>query len=507
MVYLIGAGPGDYKLITLKGLECIKKADVILYDRLASDKLLSFAREDKELIFVGKAPDNHAYSQEEINKLLVEKALEGKTIARLKGGDPFVFGRGGEEALALKEVGIYYEIIPGVTSAIAVPAYAGIPVTHRRVSSSLHIITGHEEPGKDQNTLDYQVLAKLDGTLVFLMGIKNIREICNSLMLHGQPENKPVAVIMNGTTSNQRKVFGTLKNIHEIITEQRITNPSVMVVGDVVGLSEALSWFENKPLFGKKILVTRTRQQASSLTQKIEELGGEAIEFPTIEIVHPNSFDDIDGALGEIEKYQWIIFTSVNGVNSFFQRMKKLDFDIRLLHHARLCAIGPVTAKTLEDMGFNIEYVPEVFKAEELAEGLKNKIAKGDRVLLPRADIAREILVDELNKLGAEVDNIHVYKTIIPEQSSDQLQKNLENNIDVITFTSSSTVNNFIEILGKDNLAQLSGIKLAAIGPVTEETAHKAGLKIDILAEDYTIDGLVSAIVEHVLREENKNND
>jgi len=507
IAYLIGAGPGDYKLITLKGMECIKKADVLLYDRLVSDKLLSFASEDAELIFVGKSPDNHAYSQEEINKLLVKKALEGKTIVRLKGGDPFVFGRGSEEALALKEAGIYFEIIPGVTSAIAVPAYAGIPVTHRKTSSSLHIITGHEDPEKDDTNLNYQVLAKLEGTLVFLMGIQNLKEICSSLILHGQPEDRPVAVIMNGTTSRQRKVFGTLKNIHEILIEQRITNPSVVVVGDVVGLSETLSWFENKPLFGKRILVTRTRQQVSSLTQKIEELGGEVIEFPTIQIVQPDSFDEIDGALGEIEKYQWIIFTSVNGVNSFFNRLKKLDFDIRLLYNARICAIGSVTAKTLEDMGFNIEYVPEVFKAEELVEGLKNKIMIGDRVLLPRADIGGTILVDELNKLGAEIDDIHVYKTVISKQSRDQLQKNLENNIDIITFTSSSTVNNFIQILGKDNLPDLSGIKFAAIGPVTEETAHKAGLKIDILAEDYTIDGLVSAIVKHVIKGEIKTND
>ena len=497
-VYLIGAGPGDYKLITLKGLECIEKADVILYDRLINDSLLRYAREDAELIFVGKAPYNHAYSQEEINQLLIEKASEGKSIARLKGGDPFVFGRGGEEALALYEHGIKFEIIPGVTSAIAVPAYAGIPVTHRKISSSLHIITGHEDPEKDECTVNYEVLAKLEGTLVFLMGINNIGVICENLMLYGLPEDKPAAVIMRGTTGKQKMVKGTLKNIHQKVKDHELTNPSIIIVGDVIHLSEALSWYENKPLFGKRVLVTRTREQASILSQKIESLGGEVFEFPTIQILQPENFNEIDGAIGEMEKYQWVIFTSVNGVNAFFDRMKKLDFDIRLLHRAKICAIGPVTAKVLEDMGFTVEYLPQEYRAEAIIEGLKDKISKGDHILLPRADIAREVLQEELTKLGARVDSIHVYRTVVPEENQQHLQQLIKTqSIDIITFTSSSTVSNFVEILGENNLAFLDKVKVAVIGPITEETARKAGLHVDILAEEYTIDGLVSAILKY----------
>ncbi|MEW9122172.1 MAG: uroporphyrinogen-III C-methyltransferase [Thermotaleaceae bacterium] len=497
-VFLIGAGPGDYKLITVKGLECIQEADVLLYDRLASEKLLSFAREDAERIFVGKAPTNHAYSQEEINQLLVQKALEGKTVARLKGGDPFVFGRGGEEALELLKYNIEFEVIPGITSAIAVPAYAGIPVTHRNVSSSFHVITGHEDPTKEENVIDYQALAKVEGTLIFLMGVNNLGKICKNLIAYGQSQNRPVAVIRRGTTQGQKMVIGTLGTIEEKVIAENITNPSIILVGEVVTLSESLKWFETKPLFGKKVLVTRTRQQASTLSKRIEDLGGEAIEFPTIQIEKPENFDEIDKAIGEIEKYQWLIFTSVNGVQAFFERMKRLNFDIRLLYKAKLCAIGPATAKALEDMGFTIEYIPEEYKAEGIIEGLAEKIKEGEHVLLPRADIAREVLISELEKLGARVDNIHVYRTVIPEQNRELLKDLLiKNAIDVITFTSSSTVRNFIHILGDENRELLNTIKIAVIGPITEETTKALGIHIDIRAKEYTIDGLVSAIQEY----------
>ena len=500
-VFLIGAGPGDYKLITVKGLECIQESDVILYDRLASEKLLCFAREDAERIFVGKAPTNHAYSQEEINQLLVQKALEGKTVARLKGGDPFVFGRGGEEILELIKNQIEFEVVPGVTSAIAVPAYAGIPVTHRNVSSSFHVITGHEDPTKDENVIDYEALAKVEGTLIFLMGVNNLGKICKNLIGFGQDENRPVAVIMRGTTQHQRMVAGTLGNIEEKVLANEISNPSIIIVGEVVALSPMLQWFENKPLFGKRVLVTRTRDQASSLSRRIEALGGEAIEFPTIKIERPDHYDEIDKAIGEIEKYQWIIFTSVNGVQAFFDRMKKLRFDIRLLHGAKLCAIGPATAKVLEDMGFAIEYIPEEYRAEGIIEGLAEKIKAGDQVLLPRADIARELLITELERLGAKVDNVHVYRTVIPEQNRGLLLEFLKNeDIDVITFTSSSTVRNFIQILGEENIGMLSTKKIAVIGPITEETAKASGLNIDIMAGEYTIDGLVTAIREYYQR-------
>ncbi|QZY57357.1 uroporphyrinogen-III C-methyltransferase [Crassaminicella profunda] len=494
-VFLIGAGPGDYKLITLKGIECIQKADVVLYDRLASPKLLKFAREDAELIYVGKAPNNHAYTQEEINQLLVKKGLEGKVVARLKGGDPFVFGRGGEEGKELRANGISFEIVPGITSAISVPAYAGIPVTHRNVSSSFHVITGNEDPTKEESSVDYEALAKLEGTLIFLMGIKNLDKICQSLIKYGQSPERPVAVIMRGTTTEQKKVEGTLNNIHQKVMEKGLKNPSIIIVGEVVNLSESLRWHENKPLFGKKVLVTRTRQQASHLSKKLEDLGAEAVEFPTIKIEKPESFDIIDQALGQIEKYKWIIFTSVNGVAAFFNRMKKLNMDIRSLLNAKLVAIGPATAKVLEDKGLMIEYVPEEYRAEAIIHGLKDKIKEGEHILLPRADIAREILVKELKNLGAVVDDIHIYRTVIPKQDQEKLIAILKDkNVDVITFTSSSTVRNFIEILGENNKELLEGKKMASIGPITEETAKKLGLNIDIKAKAFTIDGLVTAI-------------
>lgn len=497
-VFLIGAGPGDYKLITLKGLECIQKADVVLYDRLASEKLLSYAREDAERIYVGKAPQCHSYTQEEINRLLLEKAKDGKIVARLKGGDPFVFGRGGEEAQALAKHGIPFEIVPGITSAVSVPAYAGIPVTHRNVSASFHVITGNEDPSKEESAIDYGVLAKLEGTLIFLMGVRNIEKICTSLMDHGQRKDRPVAVIYKGTTSDHKVLKGTLSTISNLVKENGFANPAIIVVGEVVNLSDTLQWFENKPLFGKKILVTRTRQQASSLSEKIEELGGEAIEFPTIKIEKPETYDEMDKAFGQIEKYDWIIFTSVNGVEAFFDRMRKLDFDVRLLHGAKLCAIGPATAKALDDMGFNIEYVPAEYRAEAIVEGLKDKIRPGDSILLPRADIAREVLVEELEKLGACVDNIHVYRTVVPEQDRDKLLEILrENKVDAITFTSSSTVKNFIQILGEENKGWLENIALAVIGPITEETLEQQGLRAAIRAHEYTIDGLVHAIIKY----------
>lgn len=497
-VYLIGAGPGDYRLITLKGLNCIKEADVILYDRLSSEKLLEFAKEEAERVFVGKEPNRHAYSQEEINGLLVKKAREGRIVARLKGGDPFVFGRGGEEALELVKHQIPFEIIPGITSAIAVPAYAGIPVTHRHVSSSFHVITGHEDPSKDEKSIDYEALARLEGTLVFLMGLQNIQQICDNLIRYGQSKDRPVAVIQNGTTSQHRMIHGTLSDIGLRVKEHGFMNPSIIVVGEVVNLSEDLGWLKNKPLFGKKILVTRTREQASYLSQRIEELGGEAIEFPTIQIDKPDTYDEIDRALGELEKYRWVIFTSTNGVAAFFDRMKKLNFDIRLLHGAKLCAIGPATAKALQDMGFTIEYIPEEYRAEGMIDGLRDKIQPGDCILLPRADIAREVLIEELEAMGANVDNIHAYRTVVPEQSQSKLVELLkEGEIHTITFTSSSTVRNFIQILGEENRKLLSGIKLAAIGPITESTAREMGLHIDIQAEEYTIDGLVKAMVQY----------
>ncbi|RKD22515.1 uroporphyrinogen III methyltransferase / synthase [Caminicella sporogenes DSM 14501] len=496
-VYLVGAGPGDYKLITLKGLECIKKADVILYDRLINPKLLNYARDDAEIIYVGKEPDNHSYKQGDISRLILEKALEGKIVTRLKGGDPFVFGRGGEEALLLAENNVEFEIVPGITSAISVPAYCGIPVTHRNYSSSFHVITGHEDPTKKDGYLDYEVLGKLKGTLVFLMGIKNIENICNNLIKNGQAPSRPVAVIRKGTTHEQKMIIGTLEDIAYKVKEDNFQNPAIIVVGEVVNLAGSLRWFENKPLFGKKILVTRTRHQASKLSQKIEELGGESIEFPTIKIIENEDYRDIDRALNNIKKYKWIIFTSVNGVKIFFGRMKKLDFDVRILKDITICAIGPATAKKLNDMGLKVEYMPDEYRAEGIIDILKDKIKDGDNILLPRADIARKLLIDELEKLGAKVDNIPIYKTVIPEYDRENLIKILKEKVDVITFTSSSTVKNFVKILGMENLKLINGAKIAVIGPITSTTAKEMGMNVDIEAKEYSISGLVDEILNY----------
>jgi uroporphyrinogen III methyltransferase/synthase len=497
-VYLVGAGPGNYKLITLRGLEAIKKADVILYDRLANPKLLKYAGKDAQLIYVGKAPNAHTYTQEEISKLILNKALEGKVVARLKGGDPFVFGRGGEEASLLAENGIEFEIVPGITSAISVPAYSGIPVTHRNVSSSFHVITGHEDPTKEDKSLDYEVLAKLKGTLIFLMGIKNIGDICNKLISNGQSPDRPVAVIRRGTTVEQRILKGTLKDIANRVKENNFKNPAIIIVGEVVNLADTLSWFDKKPLFGKKVLVTRTRQQASKLSEKIEELGGEAIEFPTIEIIENDKYDDMDRAINEIGKYRWIIFTSANGVKFFFKRLRELGSDVRALYNAMLCAIGPATAKALEDMGLRVDYVPKEYRAEAIVDSIKDKVQQGDKVLLPRADIARKVLVEELEELGAEVDNIPVYKTLIPDYDREELIRLIkENKIDVITFTSSSTVRNFYRVLGEENIDLINEIIVAAIGPITGQTARELGIKVDIIAREYNIPGLVNGILEY----------
>lgn len=497
-VYLVGAGPGDYKLITLKGLECIEKADVVLYDRLINPKLLKYAKEGAEIIYVGKAPNAHSYSQEEISRLILDKALEGNIVTRLKGGDPFVFGRGGEEALLLTENNVEFEIVPGITSAISVPAYAGIPVTHRNVSSSFHIITGHEDPLKEESSLDYEALGKLKGTLIFLMGIKNIDSICKNLIKYGQSAQRPVAVIRRGTTAEQEKLVGTLENISVKIKENNFKNPAIIIVGEVVNLAETLSWIDKKVLFGKRVLVTRTRSQASKLSKKIESLGGEAVEFPTIEIIPNEDCSEIDKAIGEIEKYKWIIFTSVNGVKSFFDRMRKLRFDIRLLKDAKLCAIGPATSNELREMGLVVECIPDEYRAESIVEALKDKIQAGDNVLLPRADIARKVLEEELVKLGVKVDNIPVYKTIVPQHERGELINILKDRkTDIITFTSSSTVKNFYKILGEENINLIEDVLIASIGPITSQTAYDLGIKVDIDAKEYTIDGLVDAITTY----------
>ncbi|TGE37581.1 uroporphyrinogen-III C-methyltransferase [Desulfosporosinus fructosivorans] len=495
-VYLVGAGPGDPKLITVKGSECIAKADVLVYDRLASRRLLTLVRPDCELIYCGKSPDRHTLRQEEINQLLVDKGLEGKIVTRLKGGDPFVFGRGGEEAEALLDAGIEFEVVPGITSAIAVPAYAGIPVTHRDLTTSFAVITGHEDPTKNETTIHWDHLAQSHGTLVFLMGMANLPLIAEKLMANGKKATTPVAIIQWGTRPEQRTLVGQLDTIAADVKERGFTNPSIIIVGEVVTLREKLKWFEKKPLFGQRIVVTRARHQASELSLAIEALGGEAWEFPMIEIVPPTDSSYLTKAVSDLKGFQWLIFTSSNGVEGFFAELKNQERDVRDLAGIEIVAIGPATKVALEQRGLRASFVPEEFRAEKIVEGLSGRILSGQRVLLARAEEARDVLPESLKARGVEVWDVPVYKTVIGGANRGELQQMLrEKEIHTVTFTSSSTVRNFVTLLDGD-VSLLKDVRLYSIGPITSATAQELGLTIFKEAAQYTISGLVEALLE-----------
>ncbi|MDQ7096907.1 uroporphyrinogen-III C-methyltransferase [Desulfosporosinus sp. PR] len=495
-VYLVGAGPGDPKLITIKGSECIAKADVLVYDRLASRRLLRLARPDCELIYVGKSPDRHTLKQEEINRLIVDKALEGKIVTRLKGGDPFVFGRGGEEAEALLGAGVQFEVVPGITSAIAVPAYAGIPVTHRDLTSSFAVITGHEDPTKNATSIHWEHLAQTHGTLIFLMGMENLPLIAEKLMENGKKATTPVGIIQWGTRPEQRTLVGQLDTISSEVIKEGFTNPSIIIVGEVVSLREKLQWFEKRPLFGQKIVVTRARHQASELSQAIEALGGEAWEFPAIEIAPPSDKSYLVKAIDSLKTFDWLVFTSVNGVEEFFVELKRQERDVRDLAGLEIVAIGPATQAALDKKGLRVAFVPEEYRAEKIVEGLKGRVSAGQRVLLARAEEARDVLPESLKAMGADVWDVPVYKTVLGGANREELQRLLrEKEIQAVTFTSSSTVRNFVNLLDGE-VALLNGVSLYSIGPITSATAQELGLRIDKEAAQYTIGGLVQALME-----------
>ncbi|RCX17569.1 uroporphyrinogen-III synthase /uroporphyrinogen-III C-methyltransferase [Anaerobacterium chartisolvens] len=492
-VYIIGAGPGDWKLMTLRAAECIGMADVIVYDRLVDDKAISMARPEAEFVYVGKMPHCHTVPQEEINRILVSRALEGKKVARVKGGDPFVFGRGGEEAEALLKEGIDFEIIPGVTSAVSVPAYAGIPVTHRDYSSSLHIITGHERADGQGRKINYELLAELEGTLVFLMGVKSLPDITASLIKHGKDASTPAAVIENGTTVRQRTVCGTLGDICRAASEAGIQSPAVVVVGRVVELKDRLAWFGRGPLAGKRVLVTRSRQQAGVLSRRIEELGGEAIELPAIAVAEAGQMQAVDAALERLEEYRWLVFTSTNGVGFFLGRMREKKIDIRKLSGIGLCAVGEATAAELAKNGLNADYIPRAYTTEELASGLAGMVKPGERVLLARSDIAGEGLCEILADNGIQYDDVAVYRTILADEANSRAMELLESGgIDYITFTSSSTVRGFVGMAGTEKIGKA---RVVCIGPVTAETAREKGIDVWAVADRYTIDGLVDVLL------------
>ncbi|GFN33648.1 uroporphyrinogen-III C-methyltransferase [Paenibacillus xylaniclasticus] len=506
-VYLVGAGPGNPKLITVRGLECLKKADVVVYDRLASPRLLAYVRPDAERVYVGKLPDRHTMKQEEINQLLVDLALQGKVVTRLKGGDPTIFGRVGEEAELLVQHGIEFEIVPGITSAIAVPAYAGIPVTHRDLASSLSIVTGHESPEKLDVSIHWDKVTNATGTLIFLMGVAKIKYISEQLMHHGKSPSTPVALIRWGTRVEQETLVGTLENIAEKVAAANFQPPAVIVVGEVVGQRDTLRWFEKKPLFGTRVLVTRARAQASELVRLIEELGGEPCEYPVIEtkdVSEPEKIAAVEQAFGEASTFDWLIFTSVNGVESFVRWLRRTGTDIRRFTKARIAAVGPKTAKALQERGLTVEELPAQFRQEGLLERLEGELVQGQRALLVRGDLAREWLPRELRSRGMDAVELDVYETVIAEHQDEMVLELLqEGAVHVVTFTSSSTVTNLLELLRRSGIEQpqqlLAKTQIASIGPITSATAQEAGLHVSIEPEEATIESLVAAIAAHRL--------
>lgn len=500
MIYLVGSGPGDPGLITAKGLRLIREADAVVYDRLAPEALLRHARRDAELVYVGKRPgDDQAMKQEEINALLVRLGREGKRVVRLKGGDPYVFGRGGEEALALVEAGVPFEVVPGVTSGIAASAYAGIPVTHRGLAASVAFVTGHEDPSKGRTDVDWDRVARGADTLVLYMGVGRLGEIASSLVAAGRDPATPVAVIRWGTVPEQRTVTGTLEDIAERVAEAGIRPPAVTVVGGVVRLrEEGLAWYEARPLFGRRVVVTRARAQAGELSRRLEELGAGVIEFPTIEIRPPKDFGPLDEAIGDLDSFDWLVFTSVNGVEAFLERLGLHGLDVRAIpRRARIAAIGPTTAGRVREAGLRVDAVPGEYRAEALLEEISGEPLEGRRILIPRAARAREVLPERLREAGAEVVVPPAYETVPSSEGREELARRLEaGEVDCVTFTASSTVENFAAAFGAEEAARLlAGTRVACIGPVTAAAARERGIRVDAEADEYTIEGLVRAVV------------
>jgi uroporphyrinogen III methyltransferase/synthase len=496
-VYLVGAGPGDPGLITAKGLQRLRDAQVVVYDRLVDRRLLEEASPDAELVDVGKARGSRQMGQEEINQLLVHKALEGKRVVRLKGGDPFIFGRGGEEAETLAEAGVSFEVVPGITSAIAAPAYAGIPLTHRGVSSYVTIVSGSEDPTKGESSIDWERLATGTGTLVVLMGWETLPGIVDTLRRHGLAPATPAALIQWGTEPYQRTVVGSLEDILERGREASLTPPVVAVFGQVVNLRQRIHWFDDKPLFGKRVLVPRTRAQAGALSQLLMDNGAEPVEVPTIEIKPVEDHARLDSALTSMSRYDWVVFASANGVKEAFHRLEQLRLDARAFSSTRVCAIGPATAAALKECGIRADLQPREYVSEAMVTGLTEQGVRGKSILLLRAEAGRDVLSQGLSQAGALVDDVAVYRTVLPEESRQVVQDLMaEGRIDVVTFTSSSTVSNLLALLGGD-ATPLKGVTLACIGPITAETARDAGLMVDVVASDSTVPGLVDALVDH----------
>ncbi|MGO9012908.1 MAG: uroporphyrinogen-III C-methyltransferase [Bryobacteraceae bacterium] len=485
-VYLIGAGPGDPELITVKGRRILEHADAILYDHLAPDALLDLAPAHAERVYVGKKKSVHAFSQEEICRMMIDRAHRGLSVARLKGGDPFLFGRGGEEAEALAAAGIPFEIVPGVTTPLGIAAYSGVPLTHREHTSAVTFVTGHAV-----DAIDWNKLGQAE-TLVIFMGLTTFAEIARALIASGRAPDTPAMAVRWATRPDQETVTGTLATLPELIAARGMRPPATIVVGEVVKLREKLNWYESLPLFGQRIVVTRAREQADALTARLEALGAQAIELPTIEIRPAADPAPLDRAIADLAAYDWLIFTSATGVRCFVERLDGSAFDLRSLR-ARICAIGPATRAAVEALHLKVDLVGSEYVAEGLLAAFAGYDLTGKRILLPRAAVARDLIPVELAKRGAQVDVVEAYRTAMPDHARARAAEIFAHKPDWITFTSSSTVQNFVTATGA---GALEGVKVASIGPVTSKTARELGIQVTVEAAKFTVDGLVEAILQ-----------
>ncbi|MDX1951802.1 MAG: uroporphyrinogen-III C-methyltransferase [Verrucomicrobiota bacterium] len=498
-VYLVGAGPGDAGLFTLRGAELLKRAEVVVYDALVNQDLLRLAPKSAELIYGGKRSKDHAIPQEELNQLLVKKAREGKIVVRLKGGDPYIFGRGGEEAEELAQAGIPFEVVPGVSSITAATNYAGIPITHRDFCSSFTVLTGHEDPTKGSSNLDWAHLAKDRGTKIILMAVERIEQIAEKLIEHGMPPETPVGMVRWGTTGKQQSIQGTLESIGARVKETGFGSPAITVVGEVVKLRKNLNWFEKRPLFGQRVVVTRTREQSSELTARLNELGADVLEIPTIQITAPDRKEDLKDALLGLHEYNWIVFTSPNGVTTFFDYFFKVFDDLRDLGGVRIAAVGPATAAKLKELHLKVDVMPEEYVAGKVAEAMAaEESVENLRVLLMRAEVANRDLPRKLEEMGAIVDDVASYKTV---PSTDDLNgavaRLMDTGAEWITFTSSSTVENFnarIPLAGL--LKKFPELKTVSIGPETSKALKALGLEPSVEARTHTIAGMIDSVLK-----------
>jgi uroporphyrinogen III methyltransferase/synthase len=500
LVVLVGAGPGDSRLLTIEGLRWISIAETVIYDRLADRSVIELADEDSETIYVGKTPGRHSRSQEEINRLMIEKARAGNLVARVKGGDPFIFGRGGEEALALRDAGVPFRVVPGITAGSAAGAAAGIPLTHRGLASSVTLVTGHEDPDKGGSSIDYDALARME-TLVFYMAVSRMGEIARRLIEAGRAADTPAAVVRNAALPDQQVLVGSLGGLPEKAAAAGIEPPALLIVGDVAAMTEQLNWSADLPLAGQGVLVTRPPHQAEVMSVMLVQYGARVLEAPAVEIHQLANTDQLDEAILALPDFDWVVFTSANGVHAFEDRLRAVHRDGRSLCDVRIAAVGPGTASALDNLLLTPDLIPDTFTTEELGRALAAAIEPGDRALLLRADLATTTLPRLLTRAGAEVREVTVYRTARPPALPESVADTLRNGqVHWLTVCSASSVDNIIA-LARDAGVDLHSLQIAAIGPVTARALHEHGLEASVVAREHTVAGLVQALVMAARRE------